>query len=281
MTHPADPLDQTPLAAHILDLAGHFTRRQDDLSHVPLYTTLLARLGPHLYQQLARTTELGEHARRVRDVVEAHHAGRLAYDMNAASRITQLAFLAMNAGDLLVSALDTLEAAHPVGRDEEEALLRQVAAPVNSCRELLRHAAGDAVDAAAAFARSATRCRRFTDAPEHDHAAVSIRLTDPQLAALTAVARGLVTIDKDATQVFSGPPRLSISTLRSLHSRDATEHLPFARSSGAQRVTLSPKGRLVLAATFGRPPGPVLSTRSAATATNSSVRTGTRAPGAR
>ncbi|MFD5765316.1 hypothetical protein ACFWIN_05785 [Streptomyces sp. NPDC127049] len=271
MTGSADTADPTPLAVHLLDLAGHFTRRQDDLSHVPLYSTLLARLGPHLYQQLSRTTELAEHARRVRAIVETHHADRLAYDMYAASRITQLAYLAMTAGDLLVSALDTLEAGRPVGPVEEDALLRQVAGSVHRARELIRHGAGDAVDAAEAFARSASRIRRSTGTRQQDPAAHGVRLSSPQRAALCAVARGLVTIDRNATEVFSGPPRLSISTLRSLHSRALTAHLPFARSSGAQRVALSPNGRLVLAATFGSPSDTTLSTRPTATASKPSA----------
>ncbi|MEU8522416.1 hypothetical protein [Streptomyces sp. NPDC048577] len=271
MTSSTDSAGHTPLAVPLLDLAGHFTRRQDELSHIPLYSTLLARLGERLYWQLARSTELTEHARRVRALIETHHAMGLVYDMHAASRITQLSFLAMNTGDLLVSALDHLESAAPRSRDEAEALLRQVAAPVHRAQELTRHAAGDAVDAAAAFARSAARNRRSPLARTGDPQVREVRLSHAGHAALVAVARGQVTVSRDAGEVFSGIPRLSISTLRSLHTRDLTEYHPYARPSSAQRVALSPLGRLVLADRLGNPAGPALSTRPAATASKTTA----------
>ncbi|MFE0703535.1 hypothetical protein [Streptomyces sp. NPDC058872] len=270
MTSPTDSAGHTPLAVPLLDLAGHFTRRQDELSHVPLYSTLLSRLGERLCWQLARSTELTEHARGVRALIETHHAMGLVYDMHAASRITQLSFLAMNTGDLLVSALDHLESAAPRSRDEAEALLRQVAAPVHQAQALTLHAAGDAVDAAAAFARSAARNRRSPLAPT-DPAVREVRLSHAGHAALVAVARGQVTVSRDAGEVFSGIPRLSISTLRSLHTRDLTEYHPYARPSSAQRVVLSPLGRLVLADRLGNPTGPALGTRPAATASKSTA----------
>ncbi|WP_435608692.1 hypothetical protein [Streptomyces sp. C10-9-1] len=70
---------------------------------------------------------------------------------------------------------------------------------------------------------------------------------------------------------LAGRPRLSISTLRSLHTRDLAEYHPFARPSSAQRVALSPLGRLVLADRLGNPTGPALGTRPAATASKTTA----------
>ncbi|MFG2116691.1 hypothetical protein ACGFRB_29320 [Streptomyces sp. NPDC048718] len=257
---------RTPLAVHLLDLAQQFTRHQDGFSRVPLYRASPGKLGPHLYQQLAQATELAKQAQRMREVVEAHHAAGLVYDMYAASRVTQLAFLAMNADDVLVAALDQLEAARPGDRAEEEALLREVAVPVLRAQELTRHAARDAVDAAADFARSASTRRGFTAYTRDGQDAREVRLSSTQHAALISIARGQVTVSRDAGEVFGKIPRLSISTLRSLHSRDLTEYHPDDRPSGrAQRVALSLKGRIALATAFGAPAGTSASAHPAAT----------------
>ncbi|MFG2115520.1 hypothetical protein ACGFRB_23320 [Streptomyces sp. NPDC048718] len=254
--------DRTPLAVHLLDLAQQFTRHQDGFSRVPLHSASPGKLGPHLYQQLAQATELAKQAQRMREVVEAHQAAGLVYDMYAASRVTQLAFLAMTAGDVLVAALDQLESAHPGDRAEEEALLREVAVTVLRAQELTRHAARDAVDAAADFARSASTRRGSTAGTPDSQDACEVRLSSTQHAALVAIACGQVTVSRDAGEVFGKIPRLSISTLRSLHSRDLTEYHHDGRPSGrTQRVALSPKGHIVLASAFGAPAGTSASNR--------------------
>ncbi|MEW1699024.1 hypothetical protein ACIQCR_31185 [Streptomyces sp. NPDC093249] len=261
MTEPTD--SDTPLAAHLLSLAAHFTRQQDALSQAPLYSTLFANLGPHLHRHLAGTTELAEHAHHVRTVVDTHRKADLAHDVYAASRVTQLAFLASNADSLLTTAIGRYESAGPGSRDEEEELLRQVAEPVRQARELIRHAAGDAVDAAADFARSASRRRRSATASPHGPPVRGARLSNAQHTALRAVARGLVTVREDVAVVFSGTHGLSVTTLRSLRTRDLTEHHPFAPATAAHRVALSPRGRLVLAATLASPSGTALDPRPA------------------
>ncbi|BAU87993.1 hypothetical protein SLA_7127 [Streptomyces laurentii] len=254
--------NRASLAVHLLDLAQQFTRHQDGFGRVSLHSASPDRLGPHLYQQLAQATELAKHAHRMREVVEAHQAAGLVYDVDAASRVNQLAFLAMNAGDVLVAALDQLESAHAGDRAEEEALLREVAVPVLRAQELTRHAARDAVDAAADFARSASTRRGSTaDTPDGQDAR-EVRLSSTQHAALVAIARGQVTVSRNADEVLGKMPRLSISTLRTLHSRDLTEYHHNGRPSGrAQRVALSPKGRIALAAAFGAPAGTSASNR--------------------
>jgi hypothetical protein len=83
-------------------------------------------------------------------------------------------------------------------------------------------------------------------------------LTTAQDAALRAVARGDVTIDRNKPFVRHENPRVSISTIRALEARRLVDREKFPQWLHNERVHLTPEGCRDLAASFGWPKAPAL-----------------------
>ncbi|WP_019070543.1 hypothetical protein [Streptomyces hokutonensis] len=91
-------------------------------------------------------------------------------------------------------------------------------------------------------------------------------LTAAQDVALRAVARGDVTIDRNKPFVRHENLRVSISTIRALEARRLVDREKFPQWLHNERVHLTPEGCSDLAASFGWPKAPALTTARPAAA---------------
>ncbi|MBT2527557.1 hypothetical protein J7E91_19540 [Streptomyces sp. ISL-99] len=176
------------------------------------------------------------------------------------ARVRQLAHLATDAADHLLDAVDILDdtrAGIPVQGEgpllTHEQALGEAGSRLALVRDLTALGAPDALAPAELFV---TERRRRGVHPLHQPPALS----PAQDAALRAVAQGEVTIADDKPYARRDDIRVSISTIRSLESRGLVAREPCPLWLHDERVHLTSSGYRDLAATFGRPQPPALTT---------------------
>jgi hypothetical protein len=177
------------------------------------------------------------------------------------ARVRQLAHLATDAADHLITAEDILlntQAGLPVELgDDFLAVLTEKEARQEAGRrftlvaELMALGASDAVATAELYVAD-RRHRGYV--PDHQPPVLS----RTQSTALRAIARGDVTITDNRPCLRRDDIRVSISTIRSLESRGMVARAPSPLWFHDERVHLTPDGYRDLAAAFGRARPPAL-----------------------
>lgn len=183
------------------------------------------------------------------------------------ARVRQLARLATDAADHLLDAVDIVDATRaglPAQRGGPPLTYKQALGEAGRrlavVQDLTALGALDAVSAAELFVTD----RRRWGALAHQPPALS----PVQDAALRAVARGEVTMFDNKPHVRDDDLRFSISTIRSLESRGLVRREPCQLLFRDERVHLTADGCRGLAAAFGRPRTPVVTTARPAAVPN-------------
>ncbi|MFE0904943.1 hypothetical protein ACFW3Y_17075 [Streptomyces rochei] len=245
----------TAPAEHLLLLAGDFTRHNDALTRLQLTGSSPATALTH---QAAVTQHLAHAALHIVDVLNAQRMYHSPAIRTVYARVRQLAHLATDAADHLLDAVDILDdtrAGIPV-QDEGPLLTSQQAlgeagSRLTLVRDLTALGAHDAVATAELFV---TERRRRGVHLVHQPPALS----PTQDAALRAVVQGEVTISNDKPYLRRDDLRVSISTIRCLESRGLVAREPCPLWLQDERVHLTADGCHGLAAAFGRPRAPAL-----------------------
>ncbi|MGW2597165.1 hypothetical protein [Streptomyces klenkii] len=243
MPVPVSPPEQ------LLALASDFIRHNDAL-------TALTLTGPApaaaVLRHIPTTQHLARAAHTAIDVLKhqpLHHTSAI---RTGAVRLKQLAYLATEAADHLIDAMDVLDAIRTGSTDNagpglalREGLLG-AASRVQLARELTALGPDDAFATAELLG---TEMQRQDLAPGHE----PTRLSTAQLAALRSVAQGHVSITNwtGRNYVSSRESPLTISTIRALETKDLLHREILPHVADQERVYLTPTGYRALAATFG------------------------------
>ncbi|MEU0844039.1 hypothetical protein ABZ370_31810 [Streptomyces sp. NPDC005962] len=262
-----------PACEQLLLLAADFTRHNDALTRLRLTGSSPTTALTH---QTALTQHLAYSALHIVDAIDAQSMYHSPAIRTVYARVRQLAYLATDAADHLLDAVDILDSARAglpaqgVPLVTYEQAMDEAGSRLALVRDLTALGAHDAVTAAELVV---TDRRRRGVSPLHQPPALSAA----QDAALRAIAQGEVTIAFGKPYVRRDDIRLSISTVRSLESRGLVAREPCPLWLHDERVHLTADGCRGLAATFGRPRRPALtagrpSARPAATAARSATR---------
>ncbi|MEU2874211.1 hypothetical protein ABZ769_34305 [Streptomyces olivoreticuli] len=243
------------LPERLLALAGDFTRHNDALNALTLNGASPANT---VLDHIPATQRL---ARETFGATDALKSQRLQYSApvrEASVRLRQLAYLATEAAEHLIDAMDLIEAARIQAASSTEPphfylhALMDAGSRIQLARELTALGPDDAFATAELLA---TEMRRQHLASDRGPA----RLTATQHTALRIAARGHVEITEliGKHYVSSRDVRLTITTIRALEDKGLLqrESRPTA-AGGHQRVHLTTEGRRTLASTFGRPQRP-------------------------
>ncbi|MFB6631237.1 hypothetical protein ACFCWY_15165 [Streptomyces sp. NPDC056362] len=166
-------------------------------------------------------------------------------DHTVASRLAQLPVVAKAAAEALRSAAESTD---PVSMTAADTRLTHVQA----ARDLLATAASDLLACAERVAAEMERYRNNYAVPEAHH-----QMTAAQFKALKLITTRVVSIDEDG-RPWVGMDKTAVhpSAIRALDQQGLIEPVPCASWAEEIRVLPSPMGRLVLAATLGRPEHP-------------------------
>ncbi|AQU64906.1 hypothetical protein [Streptomyces niveus] len=251
MTTPTAP------AEHLLLLAADFTRHNDALTRLRLNGTSPATALTH---HTSSTQHLANSALHIVDTLNTQPMYHSPVIRTVYARVRQLAHLATSAADHLLDAVDILNNTRPGipvhGQGPlltHEQALRGAGSRLTLVRDLTDLGAHDAVTTAEVFV---TERRHRGAIPSYRPPALS----PAQDTALRAVARGEVTVTDDKPSVRRDNIRITIRTIRSLESRHLVAREPCPRWLHDQRIHLTSEGCRGLAATFGRPRTPALTT---------------------
>lgn len=264
-------------AEELLSLAADFTRFNDShLRHKLNGNNPVAML-------IAQTDAAQSLAHRALSIVTTLNAQSMYHspDIRAVyARVRQLAHLATDSADHLIAAEDILlssQAGLPVELGDgflavptETEARQEAGRRFTLVAELLSLGAFDAVATAELYVAD-RRHRGFL--PAHQPPGLS----RTQSTTLRVIARGEVTISGDKAHLRRDEISVSISTIRSLESRGLVTREPCPLWLHDERVHLTPDGHRDLAATFGQPRPPALTTaRQTSSPVTSAARARTR-----
>ncbi|MGW4345348.1 hypothetical protein ACWEL8_09750 [Streptomyces sp. NPDC004690] len=233
------------LPEDLLALGADFVRHHDTLTRLHTHSGLasIRAVTEHIpvTQALARRT-LDAHS-AVQRAPRLYHSSQVRATLD---RMRQLATLSVIAGDHLIHATDVMygdreQAEAPPGPLQAIALKH-----ILHARELTSLGAEDCLATAGLLAREM-----------HEQNRVPIprppTLSPAQHGALLAVAAGRVTLELERVSVERGGERITITTLRSLESRDLIQREPCVLWLRDERPYLTPEGRRAVAAVLSRP----------------------------
>ncbi|MFD5108939.1 hypothetical protein [Streptomyces cinereoruber] len=170
-------------------------------------------------------------------------------DHTVGSRMAQLQVVTKAAAEALRRAAESND---PTSMTAADTRLTHV----HAARDLLATAASDLLACAERVAAEMERYRNNYAIPEAHH-----QITTDQFKALRLIATGAVSIDEDG-QPWVGMDKTTVhpSVIRALDQQGLIKPAPSSSWAEEIRVLPSPMGRLVLAATLGRPEHPAAET---------------------
>ncbi|MEU7646345.1 hypothetical protein [Streptomyces huasconensis] len=252
--HPSPP-------AALLALGADYNRHNDALHSLYVMEINGAKPATAVGKQIPRTQHLAKAALHIVEALNEQPMFPSPGIRSVYARIRQLAHLALDAADHLLDAEDILDdtrvgapSEHGVPLTAEEAR-EEVRGRLILVRDLTALGADDAL-ATAELLTTEMRQQRLLPADR------SLDLSSAQHSALRAVAQGFVTVDRhtDKPRVSRDDVRVSISTIRSLEARGLLNREESPRVLHDERLYLTAEGCRTLAASFGHPRPPALST---------------------
>jgi hypothetical protein len=257
-------LTDPSLPEDLLALGADFIRHHDILTRFNMHP------GPSSIRPVAEHIPVTQAlARRALAAGSAiHTAPRLYHSRQvraAIDRMKQLAALSVSAADHLIHAVDLMGspvAGAPAGREQTEGSLGPVTAQalthIRLARELTSLGAEDCLATAGLLAHEMHQQKRGP-VPQPPS------LSPAQHSALLTVAAGRVTLYRGRANVERGGERITITTIRSLASRNLLHREPCALWLHDERPYLTPEGRRAVTAALSRPrSSPLTATRPAA-----------------
>ncbi|MFJ4338594.1 hypothetical protein [Streptomyces sp. NPDC088915] len=246
------PLLQAPhfvVCLQMLTLATKVAQCFDVLDDRSLASPQATR---RIVQQVTAVTSLAEDAA---DVGAAHLGLPMSLidhtDHTVASRLAQLQVVTKAAAEALRRAAESTDSTSMATADTR-------LTHVHAARDLLATAASDLLSCTEHVATEMERYRSRYAIPEANH-----QMTADQFKALKLIAIGAVSIDENG-QPWAGMDKTAVhpSAIRALDQQGLIEPVPCSSWAEEIRVLPTPMGRLVLAATLGRPKHPAAETAS-------------------
>ncbi|MEU8954991.1 hypothetical protein AB0C93_11870 [Streptomyces sp. NPDC048518] len=245
----------------LLALGADYNRHNDALHSLYVMEMNGAQPATAVGRQFPRTQHLAKSALLIIKALNEQPMFPSPGIRSVYARIRQLANLALDAADHLLDAEDLLDdtrvgapSEHGVPLTAEE-VREEVRGRLILVRDLTALGADDTLAAAELLTTEMRRQRLLPTGP-------SLDLSPAQHTALRAVAQGFVTIDRhtDKPRISHDDVRISISTIRSLEARGLLGREETPRILHDERVHLTVDGCHTLAASFGYPRPPALTT---------------------